>query len=55
MKFALTSRGGKLQSTEADVIKGLIVQDHAFISILNKLMHRKGGIVRFNNRVGHLW
>lgn len=54
MNFELTGRGGKLQCTEADVVQGLVVQDHALVSILNKLMHRKGGIVWFDNCVRNL-
>lgn len=53
MNCKLTSRGGKLQSAEAYIVQGLIVQDHAFVSILNELMHGKGGIIWFNNSVRH--
>lgn len=50
----LTSWCSELQGTETDIIESLIIQDHAFISIFNKLVHRKRGIVRLHNCVGHL-
>lgn len=53
--FSLTSGCRKLQSAEADVIKSLVVKDHALISILNKLMNRECSIIRFNHSVRHLW
>ena len=51
----LTAWCSQLKSPEADVIQSLIIQDHAFICILNKLVNRKGGIVRLNNCIWDLW
>merc|ERR1712195_190457 len=31
--------GGQLQSTEADVVKGLVVHAHALVCVLDKLVH----------------
>jgi len=43
----------ELESTEADVIQGLVVKAHALICILHKLVYREGGIVGLNHSVGH--
>jgi len=43
--------GGKLEGTEANVIKSLIVQNHDFVCILNKLVNREGCIVWLNDSV----
>merc|ERR1719238_2380315 len=47
-------RGGELEGTEADVVQGFVVQNHDFIGVLNKLVHRQSGVVRLNDGVGHL-
>jgi hypothetical protein len=47
-------RGGQLQSSETDVVKGFVVNYHALISILNQLMDRKSSVVGLNNSVGDL-
>jgi hypothetical protein len=47
-------RCGELESTEADVVQGLIVKSKALISILNKLMHRKSSVVGLNNSIRNL-
>ena len=47
----LTARCGELESSETYVIEGFIVEDHALICILDKLMNREGSIVGFNNGV----
>lgn len=62
-KRDITAGCGELEGSETDVIKGLIIKHHTFISILNQLVHRKGGIVwlydcvrnlgRRENREGH--
>jgi hypothetical protein len=46
--------GGELEGTEADVVKGLVIEDHALIGVLNELMHGEGGVVGLNDGVGHL-
>jgi len=48
------SGGGELKSSEADIIKGFVIDTHNFISIFDELMDRKGGIVWFNDGIGHL-
>ena len=51
---ALTGGCGELQSAEADVIESLVVENHALISVLNKLVDRERGIVWLHDSVGHL-
>merc|ERR1712167_174248 len=46
---------GELESTEADVVPGLVVEAHALVSILDKLVHRKCGVVWLDNCIRHLW
>jgi hypothetical protein len=46
--------GGELEGSEADIIKGLVINAHNLIGILDELMHRKGGVVWLNNGIGHL-
>ena len=46
--------GGELEGSEADIVEGLVVNDHALISVLHQLMHRESGIVGLNDSVGHL-
>ena len=43
--------GGKLEGSEADIIKGFVVNDHAFISVFDQLMDRESSIVGFNNGI----
>jgi len=47
------SRGGKLQGSEANIIQGFIVNNHAFIGVFNQLMDRQSSIVGFDDSVGH--
>jgi len=47
-------RGGQLQSPETDVVQGLVVNAEGFVGVLDKLVHREGGVVRLHHRVGHL-
>lgn len=44
---------GQLQSSETNIVKGLIIEHHALVSVLNELMEGKGGIIRLKNHVGH--
>ncbi len=46
--------GGELESSEADIIQGLIIDDHALISVLDQLMDGEGGVVGLNDGVRHL-
>ena len=47
-------RAGKLQSTEADIVQGLIVNAENFVSRLDELVDREGAVVRLDDSVGHL-
>ena len=44
----------ELQCPEADVVERLVVQHHAFVGILDKLMDRESGVVRLDDGVGDL-
>jgi len=44
---------GKLQGSETNIVKGFIVDDHAFIGVLDQLMDREGGVVGLDDGVGH--
>jgi hypothetical protein len=43
----------KLQSTEADIVKSLVIKCETLISILNKLMNGKSCVIRFNDGIGN--
>mmetsp|Transcript_6673 Transcript_6673/g.12207 ORF Transcript_6673/g.12207 Transcript_6673/m.12207 type:complete len:269 (+) Transcript_6673:1010-1816(+) len=45
----------ELQGTEADIVQGLVIDDHDLIGVLNELMHGEGGIVRLDDGIRHLW
>lgn len=47
----LTARSAEFEGTEADIVESFIVEDHAFISVLYKLMDRESCIVRLNDCV----
>jgi len=49
------SRRGQFQGTEADVIKGFVVDAKGFVCVLNELMDGQGGVVGLHNCVGHFW
>jgi len=48
------SGGGELEGSEADVIKGLVINAHNLIGVLDKLMDREGGVVRLNDGIRDL-
>lgn len=48
------SGGGKLQRTETDVVERFVIDAEGLIGVLDKLVHRKGGVVRFDDGVRHL-
>jgi hypothetical protein len=48
------SGGGKLKSSEADIVQGLVIQSKALIGVLDKLMDRKSSIVGLHHSVRHL-
>ena len=43
--------GGKLKSSEADIIKGFVINAHNLIGVFDKLMDREGGVVWFNDGI----
>jgi hypothetical protein len=47
--------GGQFQSSEADIVKSLVINDLDFISILDQLMDGKGGVVWLNDSVTDFW
>jgi len=47
--------GGELKGSEADIVKGFVINAHNLIGVLDKLMHREGGIVWLNNGIRDLW
>jgi hypothetical protein len=47
-------RGGKLKSSEADVVQGLVIKGETLVGVLHKLMNRKGSIVGLHNGIRHL-
>jgi hypothetical protein len=48
------SGGGEFQSSEANIVEGFVVDNHAFVSIFDQLMDGKGGVVGFNDGIGDL-
>jgi len=47
--------GGELKGSEADIIKGFVINAHNLIGVLDKLMDREGSVVWLNNGIGDLW
>ena len=47
--------GGELKSSEADIVKSFVINAHDLISVFNKLMDGKGGVVWLNNGIRDLW
>ena len=37
--------GGELEGTEADIVKGFVVNDHDFVGVFDELMDREGSVV----------
>jgi len=48
------SGGGELEGSEADIIKGLVINAHNLIGVLDKLMDREGGVVGLNDGIRDL-
>lgn len=46
--------GGELEGSEADVIEGFVVNDHALVGVLDQLMDGQGGVVGLNDGVRDL-
>merc|ERR1719243_373921 len=47
--------GGELEGSEADIVKGLIINAHNLIGVLDELMDREGSVVWLNDGIRHLW
>merc|ERR1719199_1349749 len=47
--------GGELEGSEADIIKGFVINAHNLIGVFDKLMDREGSVVWLNNGIGDLW
>ena len=45
------SWSGEFKGSETDIVQGLVIDDHAFIGILDQLVDREGGVVWFNDCV----
>jgi len=46
--------GGELKGSEADIVKGLVVNAHDIIGVLDELMDREGGVVRLDDGIRDL-
>merc|ERR1719193_2818586 len=46
---------GQLQSPEADVVEGFVINAESLVSVLNELVDGQCCVVRFHNGVRHLW
>merc|ERR1719345_330810 len=49
------SRCGQLQSAEANIVEGFVVEKEALICVLDELMEREHSVVWLHNSVGHFW
>jgi len=46
--------GGQFEGSEADIVEGLVIDDHALIGVFDELMDRKSGVVGLDDGVGDL-
>ena len=46
--------GGELKGSEADIVKGFVINAHNLIGVLNKLMDGKGGVIWLNDGIRDL-
>ena len=46
--------GGELEGSEADIVKGLVVNAHDLIGVLDELMDGEGGVVGLDDGIGDL-
>jgi len=47
--------GGELEGSEADIVKGLVVNDLDLVGVLNELMHGEGSVVWLDDGIRDLW
>ena len=45
------SWGGELEGSEADIVKGFVINAHNLLGGLDKLMDREGGVVWLNDGI----
>ena len=45
---------GELQGAEADIVEGLVIEDHNLIGVLDELVHGERRVVGLDDSVGHL-
>ena len=50
-----TCRSGEFQGPEADVVERFIVEDHAFVGVLDELVDGERGVIRLHDSVRDLW
>ena len=48
------SGGGELEGSEADIVEGFVVNDHALVGVFDQLMDGESSVVGLNDSVGHL-
>jgi hypothetical protein len=46
--------GSELKGSEANIIKSFVIKSKTLVSILDKLMNRKGTVIWLNNGIRHL-
>mmetsp|Transcript_8068 Transcript_8068/g.14386 ORF Transcript_8068/g.14386 Transcript_8068/m.14386 type:complete len:454 (+) Transcript_8068:282-1643(+) len=46
--------GGELEGAEANIVEGLVIENHDLISVLNKLVDRESGVVRLDDGIRDL-
>jgi len=46
--------GGELEGSEADIVKGLVINAHDLIGVLDELMDGEGGVVGLDDGIGDL-
>ena len=49
------SWGGELKGSEADIIKGFVINAHNLIGVLNKLMDGESSVIWLNDGIRDLW
>jgi len=47
--------GGELEGSEADIVKGFVINAHDLIGILDELMDREGSVIWLNDGIRDLW
>ncbi len=53
--FIIRPKNVLVDSPEADVVEGFVIDAVGLIGVFNKLMDREGGVVWFDNGIRYLW